>query len=110
MITFKSVGHFFAKAFQTIASETPKIATALDDAQKVKPVVEGVTVAVGGAAIVPLEDAAFAALGALAAFLHVGGDASAAKLADLGFDTVAIAKAKDVLAASSQLVAVAKAL
>lgn len=110
MISFNSVAHFFAKAFQTIKNDLPKVATGLEKVEAEKPLVEGVTAAAGGSVIVPLEDAAFACLGAVSAFLSAGGSAAAQKLQDLGLDQVAIQKAQSVLGANQALVTVAKAL
>lgn len=110
MFTFKSVEHFFAKAYQAIVKDTPKVAAALDKVGEAKPEVEALTAVAGQSQVIPLEDAAFAALGALAGFLHAGGAAAAAKLVDAGLDKTAIEKAQAVLAATPQVVAVAKAL
>lgn len=102
-ITFKSVGHFFAKAFSAIAKELPVI-------QKTETVVEASTVAAGGAALVPLEKAAYAVLGGVAAAIAAGGSATEAKLADAGLDVGAIDAIKAVLAQFPNLVSLAKAL
>lgn len=102
--TFKSIGHFFAKAFQAIESELPKI-------EATKPEVEAVTEAIpGGAGVVLFEDAAYAVLGAVAAALSAGGDAAKAKLADAGLDVVAIQKAEAAVASVPNLVAAAKSM
>jgi hypothetical protein len=104
MITFKSVGHFFAKAYKAVVAELPKI-------EATKATVETVTAAVpGGAAVVPIEDAAYAVLGAVSAALTTGGDAAAQKLQDAGLDVAAVQKAQAVLAAVPHLVTVAKSL
>jgi hypothetical protein len=103
MIAFKSVGHFFAKAFQAIGKGLLAV-------EAEKPIVEGVTAAAGQTALVPFEDAAFALLGAVSAALTAGGAAAAQKLQDAGLDVVAIQKAQDVLKAVPQVVAVAKSL
>lgn len=102
-ISFKSLGHFFATAFKAISAELPKLAAT-------KTIVEGVTIAAGGAALVPVEDAAYALLGAFAAAFSASGSAVSAKLQDAGLDVVAVQKAEAVLAQVPQLVSVAKAI
>ncbi len=102
-ITFKSVGHFFAKAFSAIAKEIPAI-------QKTETTVEAVTAAAGGSAVLPLESAAYAVLGGIAAAITAGGDATTSKLADAGLDVGAINAVKAVLAQFPNLVSLAKAL
>ena len=102
-ITFKSVGHFFAKAFSAIAKEIPAI-------QKTETTVEAVTAAAGGSAVIPLESAAYAVLGGIAAAITAGGDATTSKLADAGLDVGAINAVKAVLAQFPNLVSLAKAL
>jgi len=104
MITFKSVGHFFAKAFQAIAKEIPVI-------ESTKPVVEGVTAVIpGGAPAILLEDAAYAALGGIAAAIAAGGSAVSAKLADAGLDEGAIQAVENALKQFPNLASLAKAL
>jgi hypothetical protein len=99
-ISFNSVGHFFAKAFQAVT----KLAGT-------KTAVETVTAAIpGGAALLPIEDAAYAVLGAVSAVFSASGDAASAKLADAGLDVVAIQKVEELLAQIPQLAALAKAL
>lgn len=102
-ITFKSVGHFFAKAFQAIAKEIPAI-------QKTETTVEAVTAAAGQSELIPLERAAYAALGGVSAAIAAGGAATEAKLADAGLDVGAINAIKAVLAQYPNLVTLAKAL
>lgn len=102
--TFNNVGHFFAKAFKAIVKEIPKI-------EATKPVVEGVTATVpGGAAVLPIEDAAYAVLGAVAGALNAGEAAVEKKLLDAGLDQTAINKAKSVVAQLPHITAMAKAL
>jgi glycerate kinase len=102
--SFNSIGHFFAKAFQAITNELPKI-------EGTKGTVEAVTAAIpGGAAFVPVEDAAYAVLGAVSAVFSASGAAASAKLADAGLDIVAIQKVEALLAQIPQLAALAKAL
>lgn len=104
MITFKNVGHFFAKAFQVIAKEIPAI-------EGTKATVETVTAAIPGAALaVPLEDAAYAALGGIAAVIAAGQSAASAKLADAGLDLGAIQAVENALKQFPNLVSLAKAL
>jgi hypothetical protein len=109
MFTFRSIGHFFAKAFHAIAKAEPKVEAELEAVAATKPVVEGVTDAVAPG-LVPLEDAAYAVLGAVVAALHAGGDAAKAKLADAGLDVTAIQKAEAAYASVPQLAALAKTL
>lgn len=102
--SFKNLGHFFATAFQAIVKELPKI-------EATKTTVEAVTEAIpGGAVAVPLEDAAYALLGAFAAAFTASGAAVSAKLQDAGLDVTAIQKAEAVVQQVPQIVAVAKAL
>jgi hypothetical protein len=102
MISFKSVGHFFAKAFKAVAKEIPLI-------EGTKTEVEAVT-AVVDPQVIPVENAAYALLGEISSLLTAGGEAAAAKLADAGLDVNVINQAKSVLASVPHLVAVAKAL
>lgn len=103
-ISFNSIGHFFAKAFKAITTELPKI-------EKTEGTVEAVTAAIpGGAAVIPVEDAAYALLGAFAAAFSASGAAVSTKLQDAGLDVVAIQKAEAVIAQVPQLVTVAKSL
>ncbi len=104
MITFKSVGHFFAKAFKAIVTEIPKI-------EATKDTVETVTAAIpGGAAIVPLEDAGYMALGELASILTTGGEAASQKLADAGVDVSVVQQIEALIKQYPSIVALAKAL
>jgi hypothetical protein len=101
--SFNSVGHFFAKAYKVIVADLPKV-------EGTKTVVEGVTAAAGGAAVVPIEDAAYAVLGELSAVLTAGGDAAAAKLTDAGLDVNVVNMVKQVLSGVGQVATVAKSL
>jgi hypothetical protein len=104
-ITFKSIGHFFAKAYTAVVSEIPKIeATATT--------VEAVTakIPVYGPLGVTVEQAGYATLGEISAVLTAGGDAAAAKLADAGLDINVINTVKDVAASIPGLVSLAKTL
>lgn len=102
MITFKSIGHFFAKAYKAIVAELPKI-------EATKTTVETVTQAVAPA-FVPMEDAAYAVLGEISSVLTAGGDAVVAKLQDAGLDINVINMVKSVLSGVPDLVSVAKKL
>jgi hypothetical protein len=102
MITFKSVGHFFAKVYQDVVAELPKI-------EATKTTVEAVTAVVDPVAV-PVEDAAYAVLGEVSAALTAGGTAAEAKLADAGLDVNVINTVKSVLASIPQFVALAKKL
>lgn len=104
MVTFKSVGHFLAKAFQAIAKEIPAI-------EKTEGAVELVTAAIPGtAAIIPLEDAAYAALGGIAAAIAAGQGAASSKLADAGLDVGAIQAVETALKQFPNLLTLAKSL
>ena len=105
MITFKSVGHFFAKAYQAIVADLPKV-------EKTEATVETTTAAVPvyGPLAVTMEKAGYAVLGELSAVLTAGGAAAEAKLADAGLDTNVIATVKAIVAGSAQLASVAKTL
>ncbi len=102
MITFKSVGHFFATAFKAIVKDLPAI-------EGTKTVVEGVTASIDPA-IIPVENAAYAVLGEIASVLTAGGAAATAKLQDAGLDVAVIDKVKSVMAGAGSLIAVAKTL
>jgi hypothetical protein len=104
LITFKNVGHFFAKAYKAIVTELPKI-------EATKATVETVTAVIpGGAPALLVEDAAYAVLGAISAALSAGGAAAAQKLQDAGLDITAVQKAQALIASVPQLVTVAKSL
>ena len=108
MITFKSVGHFFATAYEKVISELPKI-------EATEATVETVTAAAtSGTTYGPLaltvEKAGYAVLGELSAVLTAGGSAAEAKLADAGLDANVISTVKALMAGSSQIVALAKTL
>lgn len=81
-ITFKSVGHFLAKALTAVAKGITKV-------EGSEAVVEKVTadIPVYGPLALTVEKAAYAALGELGAVLNAGDAAAAAKLADAGLDT-----------------------
>lgn len=104
-ITFKSVGHFFAKLYKAAVAEIPKIeATATT--------VETVTAAIPtyGPLGVTVEQAGYAVLGELSAVLNAGGAAVEAKLADAGLDINVISTVKAIVASVPGLAALAKTL
>ena len=105
MITFKSVGHFFATIFQKVLAVIPNV-------EATASTVETVTAAVPvyGPLAVPIEKAGYAVLGELASVLTAGGAAAEAKLADAGLDTNVIATVKALVASIPQFVALAKTL
>ena len=102
MITFKSVGHFFATAFKAIVKELPVI-------EGTKTEVEAASAVLAPQAL-PFENAAYALLGEIGSLLTTGGEAAAAKLTNAGIDVSVINQAKGVLASVPNLVALAKAL
>ncbi len=102
MITFKSIGHFFAKAFKVIGTDLAKIEGTKATVETVSQVVDP--------AIVPIEDAAYAVLGEISSALTAGGDAVAAKLQDAGLDVNVINMVKGILKGVPHLVTVAKKL
>jgi hypothetical protein len=104
-ITFKSVGHFFAKAFQAIVAELPKIEATAATVETVS-----AQIPVYGPLAVTAEKAAYAVLGELSAVLTAGGEAAAAKLADAGLDINVINTVKAFVASVPTLVTVAKSL
>lgn len=110
MISFNSIGHFFAKAFLALKNDEPKIAADLNKVEGSETTVETVTALAGGASLVPVEKAAYAVLGAVSGALLASEGAAAKKLADAGLDTVAIQAVEDLLKKFPALVAVAKAL
>lgn len=102
MISFNSVGHFFAKAFKAIANAIPKV-------ESTQPVADAITAAVDPA-VRPLVDAGYAVLGEVASLLAAGESAAEQKLADAGLDLNVIAMVKKVMADVPGIVAVAKKL
>lgn len=105
MITFKSVGHFFAKFYKAIAGDVPAILAT-------EPTVEAVTakIPVYGPLALTIEDAGYAVLGELSALLNAGDAAVEAKLADAGLDIKVIDTVKAIVAGAPQIAAVAKSL
>lgn len=105
MITFKSVGHFLATAYQKVVAVIPKV-------EATETTVETVTaqVPVYGELALPVEKLGYAALGELAAVLNAGGAAAKAKLSDAGLDINVINAVEALLAATPQIAALASAL
>jgi hypothetical protein len=105
MITFKSVGHFFATAYQKVVAVLPKI-------ESTEATVEAVTakVPVYGAIALPIEKLGYAVLGELSAVLNAGGAAAKAKLADAGLDENVITAVEALVASVPQIAVLAKAL
>lgn len=104
-ISFKSAGHFFAKAYKAIVADLPKV-------EATKGTVEAVTekIPVYGPLAVSVEDAGFAVLGELSNLLNAGGAAAAAKLSDAGLDVNVIQTVQAIVAGSKDLATVAKTL
>ena len=103
-ITFKSVGHFFAKAFTVITGGIVK-------AESTEATVETVTAAIpGGAVAVPAEKVAYMVLGEVASILTAGGTAANQKLQNAGLDVSVVTAVEQLLATVPQIVAVAKTL
>ena len=90
---FKSLGHFFAKAYTVLLGDIPKI-------QATETTVETVTatIPVYGPLALTVEKAGYAALGEISAILHAGGDAAAARLADVGLDQNVVNTIKALIA------------
>lgn len=105
MITFKSVGHFFATAYQKVVAALPKI-------EATEGTVETVTAAIPvfGPMALPFEKIGFAVLGELSAVLTAGGAAAKAKLADAGLDINVITTVEDLVKSIPEITALAKAL
>jgi len=109
-VSLNSVGHFFAKFLHGVLAVEQKAAKSLTELAATETTVEAVTTSVGASAVVPVEKAAYAVLGEVAQVLTLAGEAGEAKLADAGLDSAVIEKVKSILADSSQVVALAKAL
>ena len=99
MITFRSVGHFFAKAFK-------EAGVVITDAVKYFPIIEGVTQAVAPSAV-PLEQAGCAILGEVASVISSGGETT---LLNAGFDAKMIALVKELMAQIPELTKMAAKL
>lgn len=102
MITFKSVGHFFAKVFRDVV-------VGVDDVEKTATVVEGISASVFPQAV-PFEKAAYAVLGEVSSLLTTGGEAATANLTNAGLDIAVINQVKSVLASVPHVVAIASKL
>jgi len=105
MITFNSVGHFFATVYQKVVAEIPKV-------QATETTVEAVTakVPVYGAIALPIEKLSYAILGEVAAVLNAGGAATKAKLADSGLDIQVLSAIETLVASEPQIAAIASVL
>lgn len=105
MITFKSVGHFFATVYQKVVATLPKIEAS-------EGTVEAVTakVPVYGTIALPIEKLGYALLGEVSAVLNASGAAAKAKLADAGIDEAVISSVEALLASVPQVAAIAKTL
>jgi len=104
-ITFKSVGHFFAKVFTAISKGITKV-------ESTETTVETVTAAVPvyGPLALTIEKAGYAALGEIAAVLAAGGAAAQSKLSDAGLDIAVIQTVQAVIDSVPTIVEVAKTL
>lgn len=110
-ISFKSVGHFFAKAFTAIKNDEPKLEAGLAKVEGTASVVETVSAALpGGALVVTAEKLAFACFGELSSILTTGDAAAKAKLGDAGMDVSVITEIEEFLKTVPQVVSIAKAL
>jgi hypothetical protein len=104
-ITFKSVGHFFAKVYQDVIGALPKIEATAGTVEKVT-----ADIPVYGPLAVTVEQAGYAVLGELSAVLNAGGAAVEAKLADAGLDINVINTVKAVVQSVPTIAALAKTL
>lgn len=104
-ISFKSVGHFFATVYSKALNIIPKV-------QATAGTVETVTAAVPvyGPLALPIEKAAYAALGELSAVLHAGGAAASTKLTDAGLDINVIQTIEALVASIPQFAALISSL
>ncbi len=105
MISFKSVGHFFATVFEKVVADIPKVEATASTVEAVTAVIPTY-----GPLAVPIEQAGYAVLGELASVLTAGGSAAEAKLADVGLDSNVIATVKALIASIPQFVTLAKKL
>jgi hypothetical protein len=105
VITFKSVGHLFATAFQKVVTVIPKI-------EATEGTVETVTakVPVYGPLALPVEKAAYAILGEIGAVLSSSNAAGKQKLQDAGLDINVITTVEELLKSIPQIVTLAKTL
>lgn len=112
MFSFKNAAHALATYFKSAKADAVKVEHGIENVEAHKTVIEGVSAAVAGAvapgsavAVLTIEDAAFAVLGAVDAALKSGDAATEQKLLDAGLDKAAIDAAKNV---GTQTVAVYK--
>jgi len=109
MITFKSIGHFFATAWTALQTDEPKVESALTKVEKTEGTVEMVSSA-AAPVLVPIEKVAYAVLGEISALLASGDAAAAKKLSDAGLDVNVVTTVQNLLKTAPNLVTVAKAL
>lgn len=104
-ITFNSIGHFFASVFQ-------KSETVITKIEGTETTVEAVTAVIPtyGPLALPIEKAAYAVLGEVAAVLSSADAATKAKLVDAGLDQNIIATVEDLLKGGVSLSSLLKAL
>jgi len=105
MITFKSVGHFFATVYEKIVAVIPKIAATESTAETVT-----AAVPVYGPLGLSIEKAGYAVLGELSSVLNAGGEAVKAKLSDAGLDQNVIATVEALIASVPRFATLAKTL
>jgi hypothetical protein len=104
-ITFKSVGHFFAKVYKAIITEIPKV-----EATEGEVTAATAVIPVYGPLAVTMEDAGYAVLGELSSVLNAGGAAVEAKLLDAGLDQNVVDTVKALIASVPNIAALAKEL
>jgi hypothetical protein len=105
MITFKSIGHFFATTYQKVVAVIPKIEATETTVEKVT-----AEVPVYGTIALPIEKLGYAVLGELSAVLNAGGAAASAKLSDAGLDINVIQAVEALVASVPQIASLAKTL
>ena len=105
VITFKSIGHFFATAYQKVVAVLPKIENSEATVEKVT-----AAVPVYGTLALPIEKLGYACLGELSAVLNAGGAAATAKLTDAGLDINVIQSVQALIASVPQIADLAKNL
>jgi hypothetical protein len=103
VISFKNIPHALATFFKAAASAAKRAEAVIEKVEADKPEIEAVSsiaasaIAPGSApAVITIEDAGFAALGALDHALKAGGSAAEKKLLDAGLDQAAIDAVKQV--------------
>ena len=105
MITFKSVGHFFATVYEKVVAVIPKIEASATTVETVT-----ASVPVYGPLGLTVEKAGYALLGELSAVLNAGGEAAKAKLNDAGLDINVISTVEDLVKSVPQFATLAKTL